>query len=79
LYLEICCNIEESSIGADVAPVLTPQTSIYILSTLNIEPRTVKASLISLWPTFLCSLNAPFVISFSVAFKGATFLLTAAT
>jgi hypothetical protein len=30
LYLEICCDIEESLLGVDVAPVLTPQQlSIY--------------------------------------------------
>jgi hypothetical protein len=30
LYLEICCDIEESLLGVDVAPVLTlQQLSIY--------------------------------------------------
>jgi hypothetical protein len=44
LYLEICCDIEESLLGVDVAPVLTPPTVIDLVTTLNIEPRTVKAS-----------------------------------
>jgi hypothetical protein len=38
LYLEICCDIEESLLGVDVAPVLTSNS--YRFMTIYIKHRT---------------------------------------